>query len=498
MRYDDILESLLNEGAKTYGTPKKENRKGYAIAYGKDDFLAFANHVKPDYQIADHHKLIAEKLHQIEKREIKRLMIFMPPRHGKSEEVSRLFPTWYKGRHPDHDVIVTSYAESLAKEFTGKQLEYIKSQEFQDIFPNVLIKNDAKSKVDFKVKYLDKESAEKSKWKNGGGTIGAGVGGAITGKGGNLVIIDDAIKNYEEASSELTRENVDNWYKTTLRTRLEKDAILIIVTTRWVTDDLPGRILEREKRIEDGGIWDVLSLPAISPDGKALWPEKYGIEDLREIETALGNSLFEAMFQQNPVDEVEREFPKQHIQNIPKGNKPSTALYLDPAFGGKCDAALCGGAILEDEHSEYNGHLFVTFGKLWRSGIDETYKRVKTYYDHTDARILHYEDNVGQSAMGPYLRDLGLRVEGVTNMTDKHLRIVTYIRPVLPYLHFTEDVDPEFIKRVELYSSGAKLVDAPDALSGLIKALDYRGPRKNKNILKRYDSFFNKLNPWGL
>jgi hypothetical protein len=93
---------------------------------------------------------------------------------------------------------------------------------------------------------------------------------------------------------------------------------------------------------------------------------------------------------------------------------------------------------------------------------------------------------------------MGLRIEGFPNMNDKDLRIVTYIRPVLPYLHFTEEVDLEFIKRVELFSSGAKLKDAADALAGLIKALDYRGPRKNKNILKRYDSFLNKLTPWGL
>jgi hypothetical protein len=485
MRYDDILESLLNEGAKTYGTPKKENRKGYAIAYGKDDFLAFANHVKKNYQIANHHKLIAEKLQLIEQRKITRLMISMPPRHGKSEEVSKLFPAWYKGRHPDHDVIVSSYAESLAKEFTGAQLDYIQSSEYQDIFPDVKLKKDSKAKVDFKTT-------------QGGTTIGSGVGGGITGKGAHLAIIDDPIKNFEEARSETMRDIVDNWYQTTLLTRLEKDGIIILVMTRWHTDDLAGRILAREKKIEDGGLWDVLTLPAISSEGNALWPEKYEIKALRQIQSAMSPSHWEAIFQQNPVDEVEREFPKLHILNIPKGNKLSTALYLDPAFGGKCDAALCGGAILEDEHSEYNGHLFITFGKLWRSGIDKTYDNVKKYYERVDARILYFENNVAQVSMGPYLRDMGLRIEGFPNMNDKDLRIVTYIRPVLPYLHFTEDVDPEFIKQVELFSSGAKLKDAPDALAGLIKALDYRGPRKNKNILKRYDSFFSKMTRWGL
>jgi hypothetical protein len=484
MRYSDVLESLLHEGERNFGTPQKNNRKGYAIAYGKDDFLAFANHVKKNYQIAHHHKLIAEKLQLIEQRKITRLMISMPPRHGKSEEVSKLFPAWYKGRHPDHDVIVSSYAESLAKEFSGAQLDYIQSSEYQDIFPDVKLKKDSKAKVDFKTT-------------QGGTTIGSGVGGGITGKGAHLAIIDDPIKNFEEARSETMRDIVYNWYQTTLLTRLEKDGIIILVMTRWDTDDLAGRILAREKKTEDGGLWDVLTLPAISSDGKALWPEKYDINALRQIQSAMSPSHWEAIFQQNPVDEVEREFPKLQRDNVPQGNIIAPFLYLDPAFGGNCDVALVGGGILDSKASPFDGHLFITFGKLWRSGIDETYNRVDRYYKEIAAQILYYENNVGQSAMGPYLRDMGLRVEGITNMQEKDLRIVTFIRPVLPYLHFTEAVDPDFIRRIELYSKGVKLKDAPDALAGLIKALDYRGPKKVANIFNRYDQFFNKLlNRW--
>jgi len=492
-RYDSVLETLLAEGGKRFSQPSKTDRKGYALAHGSEDLLAFASYLNKYYTTAKHHSLIAEQLQQLEKRKIRRLMISMPPRHGKSELVSKIFPLWYRGRNPRHDIIQASYSISLVKDFTGVQRDYIRTQEFADIFPGVQLKQDSASKVDFSVVHENSGRVE-----TGGKTVGAGVGGAFTGKGAHLAIIDDPIKNFEEAASEVIRDNIDNWYQTTLLTRLEENGVLILVMTRWNTDDLAGRILKREGQIENGGLWKVLTLPAIDPSGNALWPEKYSLLALQEIKNAMSPSHWEALFQQNPVDEAEREFPRLSRVNLPDNVRPQPFMYFDPAFGGHDESALVGGVILEDENSKFNGHLFITFGKVWISKIEKTYEKCHRAYNEKNARILFYENNSAQSAIGPYLRDMGLRVDGITNTTDKHLRIVTNIRPVLPYLHFTDSVDDEFISRVELYHESAKKRDAPDALAGLIKAINYRGPTQNKNILKRYDSFFSKLGRFGL
>lgn len=235
------------------------------------------------------HHLIAlndEVIDTIEgKHGCRRLMVCMPPRHGKSEYVSKYLPSWFLGKYPDKRVILTSYEASFAASWGRKARNLL--EEHGHVFSQEV---------------ANSPSAADNWNLNGheGGMSTAGAGGAITGKGAHLAIIDDPIKNSEEASSEVIREKIWEWYQSTLYTRLEPDGVLVLVQTRWHEDDLAGRLI-RDAQSGDGEPWRILTLPAIGDDGTALWPERYSISDLDRIKKAVGAYTWEALYQQNPT-----------------------------------------------------------------------------------------------------------------------------------------------------------------------------------------------------
>ena len=240
------------------------------------------------YETAQHLQLIADKLQQIESGQIKRLMLFMPPRHGKSELCSIRFPAWYLGRNQQKQVIGCSYSENLAYTFSYAIRETISTTAYQRLWP---VQLDTSGSVRWQ---LAGKNNKRSSY------IAAGVGGGITGEGADLLIIDDPVKNAEEAESEVYREKVYQWYITTARTRLQPDASIILVQTRWHMADLAGRLLEDAERDPLADQWQVVSFPAIKDD-KALWPERYNIPTLTNIRATIGSKAFESLYQGNPV-----------------------------------------------------------------------------------------------------------------------------------------------------------------------------------------------------
>lgn len=250
----------------------------------REGLLAFTSYTNTAYQAAPHHTMIAEKLEAVARGEIKRLMICMPPRHGKSELASRRFPAWFLGRNPAKQVIAASYNSDLANDFGREVRNIVASPEFQNLF-----------KVD-----LAEDSKAANRWHtNGGGMyVAAGVGTAITGRGADILLIDDPFKDRKEADSEIQRKTVWDWYTSTAYTRLMPGGAVIVINTRWHDDDLSGRLLYEQ----DGGgdAWDVLSLPAIEKD-KALWPEWYPLERLEQIRSVLPARDWNALYQQNPI-----------------------------------------------------------------------------------------------------------------------------------------------------------------------------------------------------
>lgn len=283
----------------------------------RQSLLGFTEYTKSNYERAAHHQLIVEKLEAVERGDIDRLMIFMPPRHGKSELVSVRFPAWYLGRNPSHQIIAASYAHKLAAKFGRQVRNLIGAKEFQTVFPGVSLAPDSEAKDLF-------NTAQE------GAYLATGVDGSVTGSGAHIAIIDDPVKGRKEAESETVRDTAWDWYQGDLYTRLMPNAAIVVCQTRWHEDDLSGRILESEGRIEDGGQWTVLELPALHPERGALWPEWYNEETLERIRKAIGPRDFSALYQQQPQPDDGTFFQRDWFKTYDK--LPECRFYITSDF----------------------------------------------------------------------------------------------------------------------------------------------------------------------
>lgn len=247
-----------------------------------------------------------------------RLMLSMPPRSGKSELASKTFPAWHLGHHPAHDIIGSSYSAALAIDFSRKVRGLVQDERYHNIFPT----------------RMDETSQSAERWNTaqGGGYVAAGVQGPITGRGAHIAIIDDPVKDREAAESEINRQAVKDWYSSTLYTRLAPGGGILVIQTRWHSDDLSGWLLECMREAEqelaetgewpeDADRWEVVKYPAIATHdeeyrkaGEALHPERYDIKALNKIKRTLIPRDWEALYQQNPVSADGDYFKKEHFR----------------------------------------------------------------------------------------------------------------------------------------------------------------------------------------
>ena len=274
----------------------REKKKRLAA---QDSLIAFTEYTFPQYQTAEHHRLIAEKLEAVERGEIDRLMIFMPPRHGKSELATKRFPAYAMGRNPERQIIQASYNSDLATDFGRQVRNIVNDGRYQNVFKTTLAS--------------DSKAANRWNTSGGGAYVAAGVGTAVTGRGADIFIIDDPLKDREEAESEARRETIWNWYTSTAYTRLMKGGAVILIQTRWHEDDLAGRLLEAEAK--GGDKWEKLILPAVSEYGP-LWPEMFDRAALQRIQDNIGERDWSALYQQAPSPDegtfFKREWFKRH------------------------------------------------------------------------------------------------------------------------------------------------------------------------------------------
>lgn len=252
------------------------------------NLINFTEFTLPKYQAAAHHTLIADKLEAIASGAIDRLMVNMPPRHGKSELASRRFPAWLLGINPEIEIVVASYNADKAREFGYEVRDIVRSPEYRALFPASTLKEDSRA-------------ADRWNTDSGGSFRAVGIGTALTGRGADVLLIDDPIKDDEEADSELRRERIWSWYSSVAYTRLSPGGRVVVIQTRWHEDDLTGRLLEEQKK--GGDRWDILELPAISNDGKALWPGRYPVEYLERIKRVTLPRHWSALYQQRPAPE---------------------------------------------------------------------------------------------------------------------------------------------------------------------------------------------------
>lgn len=264
----------------------------------KQHLLPFVQRTMPDYKAGWVHKDICEHLEwfsaAVAAGESPRLAIFMPPRHGKSQLASIDFPAWHLGKHPNHEFISCSYSGALALKFSRKVRALVRDRGYQQVFPEFELDPDS-------------QSAEEWLTTKGGGYRAAGVGGPITGTGAHVLVIDDPVKNREEAESETTREAVWDWYTSTAYTRLAPGGGVLLILTRWHDDDLAGRLMAAMAN-DEGDEWRVVNYPAIAEydelyrkAGEPLHADRYPLEALKRIKRAVGQRDWSALYQQNPV-----------------------------------------------------------------------------------------------------------------------------------------------------------------------------------------------------
>lgn len=277
-----------------------------------------------DYKWAKHVLEMDKKLVQLAQRKIKRLMLLMPPRHGKSELASYWFPIWYKTRFPSHNIALTSYGGKFSEGWGSRVRDFYYTFG-KDLNQTVV-------------------GGGPSQWSTstGGRMDSVGIGGSLTGLGFNLGIIDDPIKNHKEALSTTTRQNHKDWYQTTFRTRLELDGnglepVLLVLMTHWHPDDLSGFIREAEQDEYD---WHLVKFPALDEQGQALWPERWSVENLEKLRDSMDPIWWELLYQQNdPLNVGTSHWPLKYFENVYCKLVPETSkvwpsiVVLDSAEG---------------------------------------------------------------------------------------------------------------------------------------------------------------------
>lgn len=263
-----------------------------------ESFRDFIREVKPDYFFNWHHDILIDALQRLADRKISRLIVMMPPRHGKSELVSRLFPAWVLGRNPSEQVIAASYSADLASAMNRDCQRIIMGDTYADIFPGTRLS-------DGKTPGVVRNNSRFDIVDQPGHYVSAGVGGGITGVGCTVGIIDDPVKNAQEADSQTYRNSAWEWYTSTFRTRFEPGAVEVICQTRWHEDDLTGRILQGA---QSDSATEIVSFPALceSPErhrgiGVPLWESKYDREALLKIRQEVGSRSWNALYQQRPA-----------------------------------------------------------------------------------------------------------------------------------------------------------------------------------------------------
>ena len=275
----------------------------------QEDYLSFVREVWPAFINGNHHKVMADAFKDVIDGKLKRLIINMPPRHTKSEFASYLLPAWFLGKYPNKKVIQTAHTAELAVGFGRKVRNLVGDKDFQEIFGEVKLQADSKA-------------AGRWNTNKGGEYFAIGVGGAVTGKGADLLIIDDPHSEQEGASADSDVFNKTyEWYTSDPRQRLQPGGAIVIVMTRWHDKDLTGQIVDSSIKRGGSDEWKVIELPAIMPSGNPLWPEFWKLEELEALKAELPVSKWSAQYQQNPTSEegalVKREWWRLWEEDYP-------------------------------------------------------------------------------------------------------------------------------------------------------------------------------------
>lgn len=388
--------------AEAYGNAKSRD-------LAQNNFMEFVKVMWPGFIHGRHHALMAKKFEEIAQKKIKRLIINMPPRHTKSEFASYLLPAWFLGKFPEKKVIQCSNTAELATGFGRKVRNLVDGETYAKVFPNVALRHDSKAA---------------GRWATnaGGDYFAIGVGGTVTGKGADLLIIDDPHSEQEAAlaaSDPSVYDKVFEWFTSGPRQRLQPGGAIIIVMTRWGERDLTGKVLKSMVE-RDGDEWEIIELPAILPSEKPLWPEFWSYDELCKLRNELPVSKWQAQYQQSPTGEEGAIVKREWWQEWTGDRAPPCEFIIqswDTAFtkNERSDYSACTtwGVFYKDEDKN-NANIILLDAMKQRMEFPELKKTAFEMYNEWQPDALIVEAKASGAPLVFELRQMGLPVQEFT------------------------------------------------------------------------------------
>ncbi len=384
------------------------------------DFMSYVNEMWPGFVNGRHHKVMAKKFRDIAEGKIKRLIVNMPPRHTKSEFASYLLPAWFLGKFPNKKIIQCSNTAELATGFGRKVRNLVGSEQYAKVFPNVSLRQDSKA-------------AGRWSTNHNGEYFAIGVGGTVTGKGADLLIIDDPHSEQEArlaASSPEIFDSVYEWYTSGPRQRLQPGGSIVIVMTRWSKKDLTGRILQSALE-RDGEKWELIEFPAILPSENPLWPEFWSYEELAALRDELPPAKWNAQYQQSPTSEEGALIKRDWWKIWDKEDPPSCDYILqswDTAFSkserADYSAVTTWGVFYHNENPE-DANIILLDAMKKRMEFPELKETALRFYNEWEPDSFIVEAKASGAPLIYELRAMGIPVQEFTPTrgNDKIVRV---------------------------------------------------------------------------
>ena len=441
----ELMESEIAEAART-------------------NLLAFTVYTMPTYEINWHHQILCKYLDDFIAGKIERLMVFMPPRHGKSELVSRRLPAFMLGQNPDLQIITASYSDSLAAQMNRDVQRIIEDRPYAHLFPETKLGSMAETGVRYmRNSGLFEVLGKKGRYKS------AGIGTGITGLGADVAIIDDPVKDQTESDSKAYRDRAWNWYQSVLSTRLEKGARVLCTMTRWHEDDLAGRLLEQTRHDPEADKWVVLNLPAIREDmtnpldprkiGAPLWETKYNLKKMNQIRHSVGSRVWNALYQQRPAamegNLVLRDW-LQYYDEVPD-NLDETCIAADLTYkkGEFSDYAVI------EAWGRKGNKLYLIESIRAQMNFPEQLQAIRTLSRKYPAAAKYIEEAANGAAVIQTLKDEIMGIIPIKPRTSKEARL-----QAVAHLYEAGDIyypNPKYQRWVE--TNIEELVSFPNALN---------------------------------
>jgi predicted phage terminase large subunit-like protein len=394
-----------------------EGQKG--VKEKQDSFLNFAQAMDANFMVGPHHKIIASTIEKIASGELKRVIINIAPRHGKSHIMSYLFPAWFMGKFPDKKIIMASHTADLAVDFGRKVRNLVADKEYQKIFPDVTLQADSKAS---------------GRWgtNHAGEYYACGVGGALAGRGAHLCIIDDPHSEQEaKTGNPAVFDSAYEWYQSGPRQRLMPGGAICLIMTRWGKRDLTGRILDNMMRNEGSDQWEVIELPMELPSGEPLWPDFWSKKDIELLKNTLDTRYWMAQYQQQPTSEGAAIIKREWWRKWEDEDPPQCEYIIqswDTAFekSTRADYSACttwGVFYHDDVNGVKQANIILLDAYKERMEFPELKRLAQEKYKEFEPDNLLIEKKASGAPLIYELRAMGLLVSEVVPTKDKITRL---------------------------------------------------------------------------